>query len=472
MSQTVLFCHCCNEKFAVSESDPACPHCGQTLLTLADAPTADLSDVRERGTCITGFTDSHEQEDKLVGRRLHTYQIESFLGKGGMAKVYRGLHLTLERPCAIKVLNPALVRRNPDFVKMFFAEARAAASLVHPHVVTIHTIAHDDGLHLIEMEYVAGRSLQSVLEQERRLDLMRATSFMVQIASALAIAHERGMVHRDIKPGNVLITETEVAKLADFGLAKRIVGMRPTGGDEPLVGTPYFMAPELFRGQSADARSDVYAMGVTYYCLLTGQYPVMASNVIGLAERHAEAKIPDLCQMRSDAPPEASAVIQRALAKDPRDRYCDAAEMHTALKSVYGGLRSLESLVRDALEGTHAIWHRDGEKFTVWVPLENGRSQTVYIQTCTGCPIADSVVEIYSPCGPVREDFLRRALELNGRLPHGSIAIETCEGTDYFVMGNAYPRLSCDPVEIRQSVLMIARHADAIELALTGVDRH
>jgi serine/threonine-protein kinase len=472
MSQTVLFCHCCNEKFAVSESDPACPHCGQTLLGLSEAPTADLSDVRDRGTCLVGIDSHEERSDKLLGRRLHTYQIEAFLGKGGMAKVYRGLHLTLERPCAIKVLNPTLVRRNPDFVKMFFAEARTAASLVHPHVVTIHTIAHDDGLHLIEMEYVAGRSLQSVLEFERRLDVTRATGFLVQISSALAVAHGRGMVHRDIKPGNVLVTDNGVAKLADFGLAKRVVGLKAPSGNEPLVGTPYFMAPELFRGQQADSRSDVYALGITYYCLLAGAYPITASNVVDLAEKHADAPLPDISQVRSDIPPEATAVLHKAMSKDPRDRYADAAEMHAELKGVFGSLRTLESLVRDALDGTHAIWHGGGERFTVWVPLPCGRSQTVYIQTCQGATIAEQVVEIYSPCGPVREDFLRRALELNGRVPHGSIAIEKCQGVDYFVMGNAYPRATCDPEEVRQSVLMIARHADALELSLTGGDRH
>src|SRR5688572_19922890 len=230
---TVLFCHGCNEKFAVSADDPACPHCGQTLLGLAEAPTADLSDLADRGTCILGTQPVDERSDKLIGRRLHTYQIEAFLGKGGMAKVYRGLHLTLERPCAIKVLNPSLVRKNPEFVKMFFAEARAAASLVHPHVVTIHSIAHDDGFHLIEMEYVRGRSLQSMLEWERRLDVTRGSEYLVQIASALAVAHGRGMVHRDIKPGNVLVTEANVAKLADFGLAKRVVGIAPQSGSEP-----------------------------------------------------------------------------------------------------------------------------------------------------------------------------------------------------------------------------------------------
>src|SRR5262245_27256439 len=110
MSQTVLFCHGCNEKFAVSESNPACPHCGQTLLGLAEAPTADLSDLADRGTYLVGTEQRDDRGDKLVGRRLHTYQIEAFLGKGGMAKVYRGMHLTLERPCAVKVLNPSLVK--------------------------------------------------------------------------------------------------------------------------------------------------------------------------------------------------------------------------------------------------------------------------------------------------------------------------------------------------------------------------
>jgi serine/threonine-protein kinase len=176
--------------------------------------------------------------------------------------------------------------------------------------------------------------------------------------------------------------------------------------------------------------------------------------------------------VRSDVPPEAADVLRKAMSKDPRDRYADATEMHTALQGVHSSLRSLESLVRDALEGTQAIWHGGGEQFTVWVPLANGRSQTVYIQTCAGSAIADKIVEIYSPCGPARDDYLRRALELNGRVPHGSIAIEKCGGVDYFVMGNAYPRATCDPEEVRRSVLMIAQHADAIELTLTGADRH
>jgi serine/threonine-protein kinase len=205
---------------------------------------------------------------------------------------------------------------------------------------------------------------------------------------------------------------------------------------------------------------------------LAGEYPIMASSVMGLAERHAEAPIPDLCQLRGDVPPEAAAVIRKAMAKDPRDRYADAAEMHAELKAVYGGMRSLESLVREALHGTRAIWHGDGDGFTAWVPLPGGRSQTVYIQTCRGEAVADALVEIYSPCGPVRDDYLRRALELNGRVPYGSIGIEKCQGQEYFVMGNAYPRATCDPEEIRRSVLMIASHADAIELALTGGDRH
>src|SRR5690606_17222739 len=162
-----------------------------TLLGLTEAPTADLGDLADRGPCMTGMVYTADASDKLIGRRLHTYQIEAFLGKGGIAKVYLASHLTFEWPCAVRLLTPLLVQRNPRFVNMFFAEARAAASLVHPHVVTIHTIAHDEGLHLIEMEYVPGRSLQSLLEWEKRLDVTLATRYLAQVSSALAVAHQR-----------------------------------------------------------------------------------------------------------------------------------------------------------------------------------------------------------------------------------------------------------------------------------------
>ena len=472
MPQTVLFCVGCNEKVAVPQAERHCPHCGQSLLPLLDAPTMAFNDLDARGTYVADNDTPVDPLDTLLGKRLATYSIDSFLGKGGMARVYRGTHLMLERPCAIKVLNRALVERNPDYVRMFFAEARAAASLVHPHVVTIHTINHDDGLHLIEMEYVVGRSLQRLVEAQQRLEPIEALSLLVQIGSALSEAHRLGMVHRDIKPGNVLVTETGTAKLADFGLAKRVLLDGRGSPSESLAGTPYFMAPELFDGEQADPRSDVYAMGVTLFYLLTGRYPYVDRSLAELARKHAQEPVPDLTQLEPGVPSDAAAVVARSLAKRPADRYADASELHADLKAAYGGLRSLDSLIREALAGTNVEWQGSDERFGAIVRLDNGRSQTVRIEASRGGAIAQRIVKIYSVCAPAVESYFRRALELNAALPHGSIGIELVDGQAHFVMGNSYPRATCDAEEIRQSVISIGRHADEVEQALTAGDRH
>jgi serine/threonine-protein kinase len=470
MLQTVLFCHGCNEKFAVPEEQQACPQCGQTMAPLIDAPTLDFSDLQARGTCVA--CEAPEEHDDLVGRRLATYTIEGFLGKGGMARVYRAQHLTLERPCAVKVLNRQLVARNAEFINMFFAEARAAAALVHPNVVAIHNIGFDEGLHLIEMEYVPGRSLQRILESLRWLDPTRATHLLLQTTSALAEAHRLGMIHRDIKPANIMVSDAGVAKLADFGLAKRVVTRDASSADRAPVGTPYFMAPELFAGQPADRRSDVYAMGVTYFYLLSGELPFVGHSVNELMRLHAEAPVPDMSQAQPDVPPNAVTVVNRCLAKDPSDRYADAAELYADLKAVYGGLRSMHCLMGEALAGTGIKWQEHGCRYEARVEFPNGRSQTVFVESCSRGPITDQLVKLYSICGPALDCFYRRALELNAVMPHGAIAIEPVDGQPHFVMAHAYPRATCDPEEIRRSLLAIARHADEVEHLLTGEDRY
>ncbi len=471
-TQTVLFCHGCNEKFAVAADEHACPQCGLTLAMLAEAPTQDFVDLAARGTYVIGTEKTPDNDDELIGRRISTYLIESFLGKGGMARVYRALHEMLERPCAIKVLNRQLVERDPDYLRMFFAEARSAASLVHPHVVTIHTIGHDEGLHFIEMEHVAGRSLHRFAESRGRLDATLATSLMLQTCSALAAAHRVGMIHRDVKPANVLVTEDGVAKLADFGLAKRVVSSDSPAGGRTLAGTPYYMAPELFDGQPADKRSDVYAMGVTYFYLLSGRLPFVHQSVPQLARMHAAQPVPDIQQLRPDVPADTVAVVRRCLAKDAADRYADAGELLYDLKAVFGGLQSLECLVREAISGLQLELQGSGDRFCTNVRLTSGRSQKVTIEACCGGTIADRVVKIYSVCGPACDGFFRRALELNAVIPHGSIALEQIDGQPHFIMGNTYPRVSCDPEEIRRSVLTIAQHADDVERCLHDGDQH
>ena len=472
MLQTVLFCNGCNGKFVVPSDQRQCPQCGQPLAPLTDAPTADFSQLAARGTYLVGADEPQPQDDDLIGKRLASYRIEAFLGKGGMARVYRATHLTLERPCAIKVLSPQLLKRTPEYLSMFFAEARAAAALVHPNVVTIHSLAHDDGLHLIEMEYVVGQSLQRLVEARRQLDPTTATGLMVQICSALDVAHQLGIVHRDIKPANVMVTDQGVAKLADFGLAKRVVTAGRAASTESLAGTPYFMAPELFDGQASGKSSDVYAMGVTYFSLLTGRLPFLDNSLAELARQHASDDIPDICQLCPDVPSDAAQVIRKCLAKQPGDRYSHAGELHHELRAVYGGLRTMASLVHIALDGLHLQLTGADDRFQAQVQLPGGRTQTVFMEGCQSAAVADRVVKIYSVCGPARESFYRRALELNAELPHGSIAIEAVDGQPFFVMSNAYPRSTCDPEEIRRSVLMIAQHADDVEKCLTQTDKH
>ena len=197
--------------------------------------------------------------DPLVGQRVGQYHIESIVGRGSMARVYKARHLGLGRHCALKVMDPALDVEQPGIRNQFWAEARAAANLIHPHVVTIHNLGSLESLHFIEMEYVAGGlTLRESLVREGPLEAL-AGDRPRQAGSALALqaAHDAGLVHRDVKPANVLLTSDGRAKLSDFGLVRRFDDL--TKGSAPLAGTPTFMAPELFRGTPASPQSDIYA---------------------------------------------------------------------------------------------------------------------------------------------------------------------------------------------------------------------
>jgi eukaryotic-like serine/threonine-protein kinase len=388
-----------------------------------------------------------------------------------MARVYRARHLTLERPCAIKVLKPSIMERDEDAIAAFLAEARAAANLVHPHVVTIHTIGQDRGRHFIEMEYIDGQSLASLAESEGPFAPEQATCFLVQIGSALAVAHDRQLVHRDIKPGNVMVSAERHAKLSDFGLAKRLHEPHGDAGAW-LSGTPNFMAPELFQGRPADRRSDVYAMGVTYFLLLTGSLPATAESIPDLMQWHSQRLPPDVRELRPDIPENAAQLVERCLAKNPADRPTDATQLHHELRCVYGSLRSLESLLRESLRGTDVTIEGEGNCFEVIVLLPGSRKQRVVVETCTSLAIAEQVVRIYSICGPADERHYRRALELNPQFAHGAIGLENIQGVPFFVMTNAFPRATCDPDEIRHSVLGIAQRADEVERCISGRDSH
>jgi serine/threonine-protein kinase len=442
--------------------------CGDTLDGWVNNPTVELDTVTFQPT--NGDEVATESPLDLVDKQLAQYHIDKFLGQGGMARVYLATHLTLERPCAIKVLRPITIERDEGAIDSFLAEARSAAALSHPHVVTLHTIGHDAGRHFIEMEYVDGRCLSRLLEQSGPLDPTEATRFMLQVCSALEAAHGLGMIHRDIKPANVMVTQSGVAKLADFGLAKRLATKAAASGI--LCGTPNYMAPELFAGQAASKASDVYAMGVTYFSLLTGRLPVETQSINELIKFHKTNAMTDVETIADEIPVQVARVLRKALMPEATERYVDAIELHDALREVFGQLRSLRSLLNEAFPEQPFEIRGDDDRFVMRVPLSGGRFQTVRVESLSDDEVGEHVVRVFSVCGPSTDEYYERALHLNSIVSHGAIAIEDVDGEPHFVMVNAYPRATCDAEEIRRSVWEIARHSDEVEHRLTGEDRH
>lgn len=409
--------------------------------------------------------------ETLPGRTFDRYTIDSFLGKGGMAWVFLAKHNSLQRPCAVKILSPDLHRRDASFLDMFIAEARSAASVVHPNIVTVHDVGQLDEYSYIELEYVVGQSLQEILKDAGQLSPFRATYLLAQACEGLAEAHRHDLIHRDFKPSNVLVNDRDRAKLADFGLAKR-VSADATSQGQSLTGTPYFMAPELFAGEASTRRSDVYAVGVSYYYLLTGQFPFVDRKLSQLAGKHANEPVPDARLLNPRLPAEVIAAIEACMAKDVGARPEDGQAVYDMLMKVYRQLRELSSLVDEAMAGSDVSWTQQEEAIELVAPLEGGRSQRVRVESCKDGPWQEEIVRVFSVCCPISEHYFRRALELNADITHGSVAIDTVDGTPCFVMINSYPRATCDAEEIRRSVLDIAKWADEVERILTGEDKY
>ena len=468
MATVIGYCRGCNQRFTAADDELRCPQCGEPMSAGRASPTDELAETLTAPT-PDASPDAEQFARALIGRCFDSYTIEAFVGKGGMAWVFRARHNTLERPCAIKVLSPAL-RRSQAFLDMFLAEARAAASVVHPHIVTVHNIGQADANHYIELEYVDGPSLQWIVRTEGPLDPLRATHFLRGACAALGEAHRRGLIHRDFKPSNILVGPRDFAKLADFGLAKRIASGRPRRAPDTLTGTPYFMAPELFEGEPASRQSDVYAVGVSYYYLLTGRFPFLDRSLVGLAEKHASEPVPDPRRACPELPDAVADLLNRCLAKRAADRPPDGQALCEALSAIARRLRDLRSLVAEALHELDVAWRAEGNRIAVTVRLPHGRSQRVDVEEVVAGPWQEELVKIASPCCPVDDSYLRRALELNATIAHGCLAIEEFEGQPFFVMTRAYPRATCDPEEIRSSVEDIAQWADRVEQLLTGRD--
>jgi eukaryotic-like serine/threonine-protein kinase len=254
------------------------------------------------------------------------YEVESTLGRGGMAQVYRANDRVLGRPVAVKVLSRKL-SGDQKFLTRFRREAQASAGLNHPHVVSVYdTGAHDD-LHYIVMEYVEGETLGSLMARDGPLPAGTSARIAADVAEALEAAHRQGLVHRDVKPGNVMIDPDGRVKVVDFGIARAATDdtLTQTG---LVLGTAAYLAPEQARGEGVDARSDIYSLGCVLYEMLTGRPPFEADSPVAMAYKHVNERPapPD-----GAVPPDMAAVVMRALEKDPTRRFQTAAEMQAAL---------------------------------------------------------------------------------------------------------------------------------------------
>ena len=272
----------------------------------------------------------------LVGHEVGGYRIVSVIGRGAVGVVYLAEHVRLQRKVALKVLTAELARR-PAFRERFLRESRIAAGLDHPNVVPVHDAGEADGVLFLAMRYVAGSDLRALLRRTGPLEPRRALAIVGQVARALDAAHARGLVHRDVKPGNVLIAENEHAYLADFGVSQELDGAALPGARAgSLEGTLGYLAPEQIEGGSVDGRADVYGLACVLYQCLAGAVPYENDSDLEKVWSHVHQPPPNLMDARPDLPPELARVLGAAMAKDPGDRPATSGQFaRAAVAAVY-----------------------------------------------------------------------------------------------------------------------------------------
>ncbi|MBQ3054192.1 MAG: Stk1 family PASTA domain-containing Ser/Thr kinase [Clostridia bacterium] len=270
--------------------------------------------------------------DSMIGRVLGgRYEIEELIGSGGMARVYKAKCRQLNRYVAIKVLRDEL-KDDKEFVEKFKSEALAAASLIHPNVVSVFDSGEDEGTYYFVMEYVEGYTLKKYITSKGALSWEEACKIATGICSAIETAHKNNIVHRDIKPHNIMINSEGVVKVTDFGIARAVSSSTIVRGGS-IIGSVHYFSPEQARGASSTFKSDIYSIGVVFYEMLTGRVPFDADNPFNVAKMQVEQMPIEPKRMNDNIPYSVNAVVMRALAKKPEERYNNASEMCEAIKN-------------------------------------------------------------------------------------------------------------------------------------------
>ncbi|MET9324747.1 serine/threonine-protein kinase [Streptomyces sp. NPDC003038] len=280
----------------------------------------------------------------LIGKQIAGYRVERMIGRGGMAVVYCAKDLRLDRTVALKLIAPERAR-DDTFRRRFTHESRVAAMIDHPHIVPIFEAGETDGVLYIAMRYVSGPDLRALLDREGPLPVATALRIAAQVASALDAAHEHDLVHRDVKPGNILVAagtdsdHPEHVYLTDFGLTKKSLALSGLTAAGEFVGTLDYMAPEQISGRPVDGRCDLYSLACVVYETLAGGPPFQRDEDVALLWAHQYDQPPALSERRPGIAPAADEVLAKALAKVPEDRYDSCLEFVAALRLATGGVR-------------------------------------------------------------------------------------------------------------------------------------
>ena len=277
----------------------------------------------------------------LKGQKINDrYQIIKSIGEGGMANVYLAYDTILDRNVAVKVLRGDLAT-DEKFVRRFQREALSASSLSHPNIVEVYDVGEDNGQYYIVMEYIEGCQLKQLLKKRGRLTLSEVIDIMLQITDGLSVAHDAYIIHRDIKPQNIMILDSGLVKITDFGIAMAMNSTQLTQTNS-VMGSVHYLPPEQANGKGSTLQSDIYSMGILMYELLTGELPYKGDNAVEIALKHLKEKIPSVREKLPEIPQSVENIIIKATAKNPKNRYADARSMNEDLRTCLDDSRANE----------------------------------------------------------------------------------------------------------------------------------
>ena len=271
------------------------------------------------------------------------YQIIKSIGEGGMANVYLAYDTILDRNVAVKILRGDL-SNDEKFVRRFQREALSASSLAHQNIVEVYDVGEDNGEYYIVMEYIEGKHLKNLIKKRGKLTLSEAVDIMLQITDGMSVAHDSYIIHRDIKPQNIMILENGLVKITDFGIAMAMNATQLTQTNS-VMGSVHYLPPEQASGQGSTLQSDIYSMGIVMYELISGELPFRGDNAVEIALKHLKEPIPDIREIVPNVPTSIVNVIKKATAKNPKNRYSDARAMHDDLLTCLDDSRSMEPII-------------------------------------------------------------------------------------------------------------------------------